>query len=147
MNSVCFSPISVQPWTALVNCSFKVEEFPNKMAISFSEFQRQFILSQKTDGIRASFLNIKSHSFLFCLLISSSLSLMLSCISSKVPLGFTAAFGRPSASLESCHLLPFRVLSKTQFQKTFPLNAGATKGVNSPAAHRGKCHAAGATRS
>ena len=83
---------------------------------SFSGFQRQIILSQKTDRIPASALHIWAHSFLFCLRISSSLSLMHS---SKVPLGFT------TASLESCHALPFRVLPKTQFQKAFSLHAGA----------------------
>ena len=73
------------------------------MAISSSEFQRQIIISQKTDRICASVLNICSHSFLFCLLISSSLSLMLSCTLSNfhlVRIDNTAPFGRPSAAFE-----------------------------------------------
>ena len=79
-------------WLFLLFAGFEIEEFSNKMAISFSECQRQIILSQKTDRIRASVLNIRSHSFLFCLLISSYLSLMLSCTVPKfhlVPLDFT----------------------------------------------------------
>ena len=99
MNSLSFCD---QPLTVLVDCWFKIEEFPKKMAISLSEFQREIILSQKTDRIRASVLDIWSHSFLFCLLISSSLPLMNS---SKVPLGFPPPFGRPSASLEFLHSL------------------------------------------
>ena len=53
MNSVCFSAISVQPFTVLVDCYFNTEELPNQIAISSSEFQRQIIVSQKTDWIRA----------------------------------------------------------------------------------------------
>ena len=41
MNSVCFSPVSVQQLIVIVDCSFEIEEFPNKMAISSSEFQRK----------------------------------------------------------------------------------------------------------
>ena len=58
MNSVCFSAISVQPFTVLVDCYFNTEELPNQIAISSSEFQRQIIVSQKTDWVRASFLTI-----------------------------------------------------------------------------------------
>ena len=58
MNSVCFSPISVQPLTVVVDCWFKIEEFRNKMAISLSEFQRQIIVSETTDRIRVSVLII-----------------------------------------------------------------------------------------
>ena len=98
MNSVCFSAISVQPLTVLVDGSFKVEEFPKKMAISSAQNSRHksFFLRKLTIS-SASVLNIWSHSFLFCLLISSTLSLMLSS---------TAPFGRPSASLENCFILP-----------------------------------------
>jgi hypothetical protein len=108
MNCDCFSSTSVQPLTVLGDRRFKIEGFPNKMAICSSEFQRKIILSQKTDKIRASALNIRSHSFLCCLLISSSLSLMHS---SKVPLGFTAA------SLKFLHLLS---LSTRSVQGTTP---------------------------
>jgi hypothetical protein len=54
MNSGCFFPIPVQLLTVLVDCCFKIEEFPDRMAMSSSEFQRQIILSQKTDRIGAS---------------------------------------------------------------------------------------------
>ena len=79
---------------------------------------RDIIVSQKSDTIRASILNIWSHSFVVCLLISSSLSIMLSCI---VPLGST------SASLEFLHSLSLSlpILSKTQLHKAFSLHAGA----------------------
>ena len=52
-----------------------------------------------TDRIHSSVVNIWSHSFLFCLLISSSLSLILSPTVSNfhfAPLSFTAPLGRPS---------------------------------------------------
>ena len=93
MNSVGFSSTSVPPSTLLVDCSFKVEEFPKKMAISSAQNSRDksFFLRKLTIS-SASVLNIWSHSFLFCLLISSSLSLMLFS---------TAPFGRPSASRRS----------------------------------------------
>ena len=61
----------------------KIAEVLHKMAIYSSEFQRQIILSQKTDRNRASLLNIWLHSSLFSLLICSSLSLMLSCTGPK----------------------------------------------------------------
>ena len=80
------------------------------MAISSSEFQRQTILSDKTDRIRASFLNIRSHSFLFHLLISVSHAQLHG---SKVPLFFTTPFGRPSASLEFLHSLFKRSVQDT----------------------------------
>ena len=169
MNSVCFSPTPVQLLTVLVDCWFEIEEFFNKLAISSSEFQRQIIFSQKTDGIRASVLNIWSHSFLFSLLISSSLSLMLSCAVPNlhlVPLGSTALFGRPSASLEFLHSLslsmrsvqdttPEGVLSSCGYSLTLTLTtsvgtwygAGVMKGVTSHAAHKGILRSAGATKS
>ena len=101
MNSVCFSPISVQPWPVLVDCCLKIEEFLHKMAISSAQNSRHisFFLRKLTIS-SASVLNIWSHSSLFCLLISSSLSLMLSS---------TAPFGRPSASLEFLHSLSLDV--------------------------------------
>ena len=137
------------------------------MAISSSDFQRQIILSQKTDRTRASVLNICSHSFLFCLLISSSLSLMLSCTVSNfhlVRIDYTAPFGRPSASFEFPHSLftssikdttPCGVLSSCGCSLSLTLttsigiwhSAGVTKGVTSPAAHMGIWHGAGATKS
>ena len=97
------------------------------------------------------FLTIWSHSLLSCLLISSSLSLMLSWI---VPLDSTAPFGRPSASFEflySLSLYPFcprhnslwrslfmRVLSHSTLTASMGIwhSAGVTKWVTSPAAHR-----------
>ena len=68
----------------------------------------------KNDLIQASVLSICSGSFRFYLLISSSLSLMLS---SKVPVGFTVPFGRPSASLEFLYSLS---LSTRSVQDTVP---------------------------
>ena len=116
MNSVCFSPISVQPLTVRFDCWFKIEEFPNKMAISSSGFQRQIILSQKTDRIRASVMNFGSHTFLFCLQISSSPSLMLGCTVPKFH------FGLPRMS---SFTLSLRVLPKAQLQQAFSLHVGA----------------------
>ena len=90
--------------------SFKLEEFPNKMAISSAQNSRDksfFLKKLITVRMRASVLNIWSNCILFCLLISSSLSLMHT---SKTPVGFPAPFGRPSASLEflySLSLYPF----------------------------------------
>ena len=108
------------------------------MAICSSEFQRQIILPQKTDTIRASVLNIWSHSFQFCLLFSSSLSLMLSC---TVPLGSTSAF------LEFLHSLSLSlpVLSKTQLFVAFSLHAGALTLTLTTSI--GIWHSAGATKS
>ena len=74
----------------------------------------------------------------------------------NLSLDSTAPCGRPvapvkipsfshSASLSLLHLC--LTLSKTQHQNTFSLNAGATKEVTSPAAHRGTWHGAGATKS
>ena len=52
-----------------------------------------------------------------------------------------------SQSASLCLLYLCLLLSKTQFQKAFSLNAGAAKEVNSPAAHRGIWYGAGATKS
>ena len=52
-----FSAISVQSLNVLVDCLIKIQELPKKMSISSSEFQRQIILSQKTDRIHVSVLN------------------------------------------------------------------------------------------
>ena len=162
MNSVCFFPISVQLLTVLVDCCSKIEEFPNRMAISSSDFQRQIILSQKTDRIRDSVLSIWAHSFLFCLLTCLSCSVPEFHL---VPHGFTAPFGRPSAFLEFLHSLslftrsvqettPEGVLSSCWCSLILTLTtsigiwhgAGVTKGVTSPAAHRGIWHGVGATK-
>ena len=71
MNSVCFSPISVQTLTVLVDCWFKIEQFLQKMAISseswsessfFQWFSRQFSLSAQA----------------LCFLVYSSLHLFIS---------------------------------------------------------------------
>ena len=142
MNSVCFSSISVQPLTVLVNYWFKIEELSTKMAISSSAFQRQIILSKNTDRIRASVLKTWSHSFLFSLLISSSLFLSLTC---AVPKFHLAPLRPPSHFF--IHFLSLPVLSKKQLQEAFSLHAGVTKGVTSHAAHEGIWHDAGVTRS
>ena len=64
--------------------------------------------------------------------------------SPTLSLTFSRLFSHP-ASL----CLPYlcQLLSQTQFQKAFSLNAGATKEVSSPAAHKVIWHGAGATRS
>ena len=119
MNSVCFSPISVQPSTVLDDCWFKIEEFPNKMAIPSAQNARDksFFLRKLTPS-SASVLNIWSHYFLFCLLISVSHAQLHS---SKVLLGST------SASLEFLHSLSFstRSVQDATPEGVISLNAGA----------------------
>ena len=137
MNSVFFSLISVQPLTVLVDCWFKIEESPNKMSISWSEFQQQIILSHKTDRIRASVLNIWSHSFLLCLLISSSLSLMHSC---TVPLGSTAA------SLEFLHSLSLYAFCLRHNSKSVLSSCGCSLALTLTISI-GIWHSAGVTKS
>ena len=106
MNSVCFSPISVQPLSVLVHCWSKIEEFFNQMAISLSEFQRRILLSEKTDLLQCLSSDFKITLFRFrCRLISSALSLMLNSRVPKVPLYCPTPFGRLSASLEFRHTL------------------------------------------
>ena len=126
MNKVCLSPISVQPLTVLVDYWFKTEEYPNKIAISSSQLQRQLILSQKADRICTTVLTIWSHSFPF--FVCSSLHLCLSCTVAQfhlISLGSTAPFGRPSASLECLYSLSLRVLSTTQPLVAFSLDVDA----------------------
>ena len=101
----------------------------------------EIILTLSTELIESSVLIVHCDSWIFCLFISP-----------LVPLRLCSAFGLPrlpsfshSASLSLLHL--YLTLSKTQHQNTFSLNAGATKEVNSPTAHKGIWHGAGATRS
>ena len=101
----------------------------------------EIILTLSTELIESSVLIVHCDSWIFCLFISP-----------LVPLRLCSAFGLPrlpsfshSTSLYLLHL--YLTLSKTQLQKAFSLNAGATKGVTSPAAHRGIRFGAGATRS
>ena len=61
-------------------------------------------------------------------------------ISSQCLLRLFAVLSFMSSSLSIC---PF----KTQRQKAFSLNAGLTKGVTSPTAHRGIWHGASDTKS
>ena len=99
MHSVCFSPISVQPWTVLVDCWFKTEEFPSKIAISSSEFQRQIILRKLTRFVPPLWVFDHRLSCFVC----SSLHLCLSC---SVPLRPLVGLRPPSNffihSLSTC---------------------------------------------
>ena len=127
MNSLRFSDQSL---AVLVDCRFKIEEFPNKMAISSAQnFKDKPLFLKKLTGFVPQFW-ILDHTF-SCFVFSSSLPLMHS---SKVPLGSTTPFGRPSASFENSSILSLHltipaaslsVLSKTQHQKAFSLNASA----------------------
>ena len=153
--------ISVQPLTVLVDCWSKIEEFPNQMAIFLSEFQRQILLSEKTDLLQCLSSEFKITLFRFrCLLISSSLSLILS---SKVPLTSTVPLGRPPSNSFIHSLYAFCPRHNTRRRSLSMLvlshsdthttamgiwnGTGATKVVTSPAAHRGIWHSAGATKS
>ena len=77
MNSACFSPISVQPLTIIVDCWFKNEEFPNKMAISSAQNSRDkpFFLRKLTGFVPQLWIFDHTLSWFVC----SSLHLYLSC--------------------------------------------------------------------
>ena len=118
----------------VVDLLFKIEEFLREMAISLKNCR----VKQQNQSFGANWTDwtLSSH---YLLWFSDNLSVHLS-------LGSTAPFGRPSASSENSIILSLclsnpavslSVLSKTQHQKVFSLNAGATKCVTSPAAHRG----------
>ena len=132
-------------WLLSLIAVLKTEEFPNKMPLS-SEFQRQTILSEKTDSIRASVLNIWSHSFPFfvCSPVSHAQFQSFTWFP-KVSLRPLVGLRPPSNFYIYSLSLP--VLSKKQHQNVFSLHAGVTEGVNSPAAHRVLWYDADATKS
>ena len=74
---------------------------------------------------------------------------MVICVSLSRLHSFTTASFENSFILSCCLTItavPLSVLSKTQLQKAFSLNAGTPKEVNSPATHRGVLHSAGAMK-
>ena len=74
---LCFSPISVQPLTLLVDCWLKSEEFPKQMAISSAQnsSDKSFFLRKLTGFVPQ--LCIFDHTLSCC--VFSSLHLCLSC--------------------------------------------------------------------
>ena len=126
--------------------SYKIEPFLHKMPISLKkivELKRRIIVPLPTDLIEGSVFRICSQSRLICLFISPSIVQFHDTLWSAFGLPRLPSFSL-SASLCLLHL---SVLSKTQHQITFSLNAGATKEVNSPAAHWGIWHGASANKS
>ena len=105
MNSFCFSPISVQPLTVFVICWFKIEEFPNKMAISSAQNSRDkpFFL-RKLTGFLPQFW-IVDHT-LSCF-VCSSLHLCLSCTVAQFQSSTWFHCGLPWISSFTLPLYPF----------------------------------------
>ena len=118
MNSLRFSD---QPLTVLVDCWFKIEEFPNKMAISSAQnFKDKPLFLRKLTGFVLQFW-IPDHT-LSCF-VCSSLHL---CLSYSVPkfhlVPLRPLVGPPRIS---SFTLSLPVLSKTQLLVAFSLHAGA----------------------
>ena len=127
MNSLRFAPIFVHPWTVLVDCCLKIEEFPNKMAISSAQNSRDkpFFLTKLAGFVPQCWIFDHTRS---CFVVSS-LHLCLSC---TVPKFHLVSLRPPSNFFIHSLSLSLPVLSKTQLPKAFSLYAGALSLWHSP---------------
>ena len=156
LNSLCSF---VQSLTLVVvdSKSFKIEESLHKMAVSSKSYR----VEQKNHAPLARWDDLP-------LICDHLLRLMNDWSDHQcIPVPLTqfhcvlwSTFGLPRKFLQSltlscsfshptslCLLHLWLLLSNTPLQKAFSLNAGATKEVTSPAAHRGIWHSAGVTKS